>query len=238
MTFTETTFDTDLDVEGFTPSPRELETIDAEVQRIEPLIREFPTQILHINLEFNSHTEEYEVKLALVLPGQTFATGNVTRAWEQGLEKSVQKMIRRIEHYKATMSGDMEYAHAAAGTTMEVEPNRRMDGKQVVDAVEQGNYLEFRKAMYPIEASLRDRVGRWIQRFPQIQAKIGDRFSIDDIVEETFIMAFDQYNDWRPEMFFGQWIESLIDPAMKAIAKDPERELEAISFLRTWEEIS
>jgi len=38
-------------------------------------------------------------------------------------------------------------------------------------------------------------------------------------------------------MFFGQWIETLIDPAMKAIARDPEGELEAISFQQTWNEI-
>jgi len=91
--------------------------------------------------------------------------------------------------------------------------------------------------MYPIEASLRDRVGRWVQRYPQIQAKIGTRFTIADIVEETFMLAFDRFKDWRPEMFFGKWIETLIDPAMRAIARDPEGELEAISFQHTWNEM-
>jgi len=237
MAFAEPTFETDLDIEGFTPTASETQTIAAEVERIRPLVEEFPTQILHINLEYNSNSKEYEVKLALVLSGQTFATGDVSKAWEPSLEKSVQKMIRRIEHYKATMSGEPEQARITAGTTMEVEPNRRMDGKQVVTAVESGNYTEFRKAMYPIEESLRNRVGRWIQRYPQIQAKIGTRFTIADIVEETFMLAFDRYEDWRPEMFFGQWIETLIDPAMKAIARDPEGELVAISFQHTWNEM-
>ncbi len=186
MTFAKPTFDTDLDTEGFHPTKLEREAIATEVARIQPLVAEFPTQILHAN--------------------------------------------------KATMSGDMEHAHAAAGTTMEVEPNRRMDGQQVASAVEQGNYTEFRRAMYPIEASLRDRVGRWVQRYPQVQRMIGERFSIADIVEETFMLAFDRFSDWQPEMFFGQWIESLIDPAMKAIAKDPEGELEVIGFLRSCEE--
>ncbi len=237
MAFAEPTFDTDLDVEGFTPTDAETQNIAAEVDRIRPLVQEFPTQILHINLEYNTNSEEYEVTLALVLPGQTFATGDVSDVWEQSLEKSVQKMIRRIEHYKATMSGEPEQARIAAGTTMEVEPNRRMDGQQVAAAVESGYYTEFRIAMYPIEASLRDRVGRWVQRYPQIQAKIGTRFTIADIVEETFMLAFDRYHDWQPEMFFGQWIETLIDPAMKAIARDPEGELETISFQRTWNEM-
>ncbi len=237
MKFTPPSFDSDLDVEGFTPTDAETQAIAAEVDRIRPLIEDFPTQILHINLEYNSNSEEYRVKLALVLPGQTFATGDVSEAWEPSLEKSVQKMIRRIEHYKGTMSGDPEQARIAAGTTMEVEPNRRMDGQQVVAAVASGNYTEFRKAMYPIEESLRNRIGRWVQRFPQIEDKIGTRFTIADVVEETFMLAFDRYAEWRPEMFFGQWIETLIDPAMKAIAHDPEGELETISFQRTWNEM-
>ena len=108
MTFTEPSFDTDLDVEGFEPTEAERLNITSEVDRIRPLIEEFPTQILHINLGYNSGSEEYEVKLALVLPGQTFATGDVSQAWEPSLEKSVQKMIRRIEHYKATMSGELK----------------------------------------------------------------------------------------------------------------------------------
>jgi len=234
MTFTEPTFDTDLDTEGFSPTEREHETIMAECHRIRPLIEEFPTQILHINLEYNNNSEEYEVKLALVLPGQTFATGDVSESWEESLEKSVQKMIRRIEHYKSTLSGQPEEARIVTGTTAIVEPNRRMDGQQVAEAVGRGNYGDFRQAMYPIEESLRERVGRWVQQYPEIQAKIGSHFAIADIVEETFIMAFDRYDQWRSEMFFGQWVETLIDPAMKAIAKDPEGELETISFQRTW----
>ena len=237
MKLAEPSFRSTLDVEGFEPRPQELETIQAEIERLKPLVEEFPTQILHVNIEFNSHSEEYEVKLALILPGQTFATGNVTDHWEPGLETSVQNMIRRVTHYKATMSGEPERARIAAGTTMEVEPNRRMDGQQVANAVEQDNFVEFRKAMYPIEETLRDRIGRWIQRYPQIQANLGQHFTLADVVEETFMMAFDNYHDWQPVMFFGQWIETLIDPAMKKIARDPDSDLETISFQNTWNEI-
>lgn len=234
MEFTEPTFRTDLDVDGFTPTDGERTLIDAEIERIAPLVEEFPTQILHVNLKYNSNSEEYEIKLALILPGQSFATGDVSEAWSQSLEKSVHKMIRRIEHYKSSMEGEPEQARAAAGTTMEVEPNQRLDAKQVAAAIESSSYNDFRKAMYPIEESLRNRIGRWVQRYPQIQASIGDRFEIADIVEETLMLAFDRYEDWQPEMFFGQWVETLIDPAMKMIAKDPDGELEAISFQRTW----
>ena len=79
--------------------------------------------------------------------------------------QTITQQILSKDH-KAIISGEPEQARIAAGTTREVEPNLRMDAKQVVIAVESGNYTEFRKAMYPIEENLRDRVGRWVQRYP------------------------------------------------------------------------
>lgn len=232
------TLQSDLDVEGFSPTAEEVQHIETQIDHLRPVIADFPTQILHVNLEYNSNSAEYEVRLALVLPGRTFATGDVSEEWRNSLEKSMNKMVHRIEHYKETLSGQPEHARMAAGTTMEVEPNRRIDGVQVREAIDSGNYSKFRTAMYPIEASLQDRIGRWVQRFPQIQAMIGDRFTISDVMEETFLMAFAKFDDWRPQMYFGQWVESLIDPAVKAIVRDPDGELEAISFQKSWQEHS
>ena len=236
MTFTEPTFEVDLDAEGFQPTTAERQLIETEVDRLAPLVAEFPTQILHVNVRYNQNSESYEVKLALVLPGQTFATGNVSESWHGSLETSVQKMVRRIEHYKSVLERDPQHARAVAGTTTEVEPNRQIDGLAVQAAIEAGSYNDFRQLMFPLEESLRDRIGRWIQRYPQIQSMLGERFTIADVMEETFLMAFDNHDQWHPEMFYGQWIESLIDPALKAIAQDPEGELESISFLQSWNE--
>jgi len=230
------TFQKDLDVEGFTPTAAEMETIQTEVDRIEPLISEFPTQILYVNIDYHSPSRQYGVKLALVLPGQTFATKNVSESWQPSLESCVNKMIHRIEHYKATMSGERERGHAVAGTKMEVEPAQRLDGERVRNAFEEDNYIEFRQALYPLESSLRARIGRWIQRYPQIEAMIGQQLTIADVVEETFMLAFDRFDQWPEEEFFGHWVESLIDPAVKAIVRDPDGELERIGFLRSWDE--
>ncbi|KAA5541354.1 HPF/RaiA family ribosome-associated protein [Roseiconus nitratireducens] len=236
MSFSESTMNTDLDVSGFQPSTRETDQMTFEIDRLEPLVRDFPTKTLHVNVKFNKHSKQYETKLALVLPGQTFATGDVTDSWHAGMETSVEKMVRRIKHYKEAMSGEPEHARKVAGTTMNVQPEQRLDGEMIARAIEQDDYSQFRKGMYPIEESLRDRIGRWVQRYPQIQAMLGERFTINDLVEETFMLAFDRYAHWNTQMFFGQWIESLIDPALKAIVRDPDGELEAIRFQQTWDE--
>lgn len=236
MAHTRFTFQKDLDVEGFSPTAAEMDTIQTEVDRLGPLISAFPTQVLHINLAYHRPHRQYEVKLALVLPGQTFATKNVSESWQASLESCVTKLIRRIEHYKSDLSGEPARGRRAAGTTMEVEPGQRLDGERVRQAVADDDYIAFRQALYPLESSLRARVGRWIQRYPEIEAMIGDPLTIADVVEETFMLAFDRFGQWPDEEFFGHWVESLIDPAVKAIARDPAGELEKISFLQSWDE--
>lgn len=234
MAHTETAFHADLDTEGLDLTPTEIASLEAEIDRVKPLIREFPTQVMHVNVEYHPSTRSCEVKIALVLPGQTFATGNVSESWQHSLEVSVSKLIRRIEHYKAVMSGEPHRAHEVAGTDHELQPDVQIDGKRVTEAVDNDDYSQFRNAMDPIESNLRDRIGRWVQRYPQIEDHLGERFKLDDIVEETFLMAFDRYEHWPAEMFFGQWIETLIDPAIKQLIRDPEGELEIISFQKSW----
>lgn len=224
----------DLDAAGMSLSPGEIEMIEAEIGRLKPLVEKFPVQILHVTLEHNTRSQQYEVRLALVLSGQTFATGDVGAAWLPLLEQCVRKLIRRVEHYKQSMSGVPERQHRAAGTDAVLAPNQQIDGETVSRAIEQDDYTEFRHAMEPFEESLRDRIGRWVQRYPQVDAMIGERITIADIVEEVFLMAFEQFEHWHAELLFGQWLEGLIDPAVKAIARDPDGELEAINFQRTW----
>jgi hypothetical protein len=56
------------------------------------------------------------------------------------------------------------------------------------------------------------------------------------MIEEVFLTAFDRH-DQRPEsQRFGQWLEDLIDPAIKALADHTAEEQENISLARTWHE--
>ena len=225
----------DLDVEGMKLSDAETATVEAEVDRIKPLTAEFPVQILHVNLRYNRNSEEYEVKLALVLTGQTFATADVSESWHGSLENCVRKMIRRVEHYKQDLS-NVESRSRAVNSEAHVEPTRQIDAVAVRTALSENDYAAFRREMGPFDASLRDRIGRWVQMYPQVDAMVGERLTLADIVEEVFLMAYEQFDSWHPEMLFGQWLETLIDPAVKAIARDPDGELEAISFQKTWQD--
>lgn len=232
-----TPFRMDIDASGFEMTDRERDEVDAEVGKLLPLIEDFPTQVLHVNVKYNGNSEEYEVRLALVLPGQTFATGGVDHAWLPVMETAITKMMRRVEHYKEDLSHVTERRHHALDTDHVVEPSYQIDADAVRDAVATDNYAVFRTAMMPLEGKLRERIGRWVERYPRVEAMIGEKLFIADIMEEVFLMAFDRYDHWTDGLTFGAWVETLVDPAVKAIANDPDGELEQISFLRSWQEV-
>ena len=77
------------------------------------------------------------------------------------------------------------------------------------------------------------RIGRWIQRYPEVEGQIGVRFEIADVVEEVFLMAFDQYDRRPKDVRFGDWLEQLIDPSVKLLRDHTEEELENIQFVRS-----
>src|SRR5690606_22291702 len=99
------------------------------------------------------------------------------------------------------------------------------------------DYGAFRAELSGFEEPIRRRVGRWIQRYPDLDATFGEYLPLDDLVEEVMLTAFEQYES-RPEaMRLGDWLESLIDPAMRSFLRHPEEELEAISYARTLREM-
>src|SRR6056297_1360104 len=140
MASTQFEFRADLDTEGFEMTPQEIASVETEIDHLKPLVKDFPTQILHVNLAYHANTRSYEVQLPLVLPGQTFATANSSDSWHASLEKCVGKLIRRVEHYKAVMSGEPQHGHLVSGTEHELKPDQQIDGNQVNQAVESDDY--------------------------------------------------------------------------------------------------
>jgi len=63
---------------------------------------------------------------------------------------------------------------------------------------------------------------RWIQRYPEVQHEVGQSFEIADLVEEVFLLAFEQYGDRPTHISLHEWLDNLIDPAVKDFWQNPE----------------
>ena len=83
------------------------------------------------------------------------------------------------------------------------------------------------------ESPLHERVGRWIQRYPEIESRLGDSITIADIVEEVFLNAFEQFPQRPQEVPPGEWFEGLIDVSVQALLQSPDEEFANISFARS-----
>jgi len=105
------------------------------------------------------------------------------------------------------------------------------------EAIRSGDYRAFRMALSADEERLRKRVGRWIQRYPDAEARLGHGLAIGDVVEEVYLNAFESYSRRPMEVPLHEWLDSLIDRSLKMLLHHPEKERENASFARTVREI-
>lgn len=72
-----------------------------------------------------------------------------------------------------------------------------------------------------------------MQRYPDLQARIGRGLEIADLVEEVFLIAFERYASRPTDVPFGTWLENLIDPAVKELQVRGDAELENIHLAQS-----
>ena len=102
----------------------------------------------------------------------------------------------------------------------------------MVEAVASDDYAAFRRTADVFEEGLAKRIGRWVQRYPEIESRLGEDMTISDIVEDVFLNAFEQFSRRPDGVPPGNWIESLIDPTVQALVQSPDEEFARISFAR------
>jgi hypothetical protein len=101
------------------------------------------------------------------------------------------------------------------------------------DALQSNDYVAFRRALDVYDEALRGRIGRWLQRYPALNARLDVDFQLDDVVEEVLLNAFERFEDRPAQVPLGDWLEQLIDPSLRMFAAAPDEELENISFVRS-----
>jgi ribosome-associated translation inhibitor RaiA len=228
----------ELDTKNFEFSSGELEKLEEHLAPLRDPVRNFPVSDMYITVVYHPTPHDFHVRTSLVLPGRTLFTGerddNALSAWS----RCVRKLVTKVTAYKDQMDAKSERAKSQKGTAQEVIAASEPDVEHVRASVEQGDYPAFREAMYVYEEAVRKRAGRWIERYPEFERRLGVSVSLEDLVEEVFLNAFERF-DQRPEAVrIGRWLEDLIDPSVNALLKDPETERENIEAVRTLREAS
>jgi len=232
-----------------TVTPRQMQTIfdvhqyplsDAERARLEDnldgltrMVEHFPVADLHIMIERNARSNEVSVKLTLILPGNTLVTNDRDPVLSAAFERGLNALSDLVQGYKAKLDGQDERTKLEKGTAHDVRPTRDIDLSAVERAVTAGDYAAFRAALLPFEDAIEAKAGRWVQRFPQHEARIGKDVKMSDVTENIFLTAFDQYEHRPDGLPLSEWLGNLIDPAVKALMTRTAEELENINLTRS-----
>ena len=196
------------------------------------MVDRFPIADLRIFVSFRSRNSEHAVKTTLILSGATLVASDHDPTAYTAYERCVDNLVREVKDYKDRLGNVPERQKAVEGTRQELRPTVEPDPAEIDAAVAAGDYAAFRQATIGYEDPVRRRAGRWIERDPASDGAVGRKFTLADVVEEVFLTAFETYDDRPSEVRFGDWLDGLIDPAVKDLLRHPE-ELEAVSMART-----
>lgn len=206
------------------------------MESLRRVVANFPTSDFYITINFHPRSNDYHVKTSLVLSGRTLFTGERDEHSYPAFERCISKMVNKVNAYKSQLSNTPEISKHQKGTHQEILPTQEPDAATLEAAIDDGDYRQFRMATFGYEEAVRKRVGRWISRYPEIDALIGDRLQITDIVEDVFLTAFEEYPRRPQNVRFGEWLEELIDLTLKQLIRNPDEELENIKFAQTFSE--
>ena len=213
-------------------SQAEIDKMRTAVGSLARQVEHFPVASLHVLIEHNARTKDYSVKTEVFLTGATLVSREIDPQPYTAFERCLDNLAKELRAYKDRLGRVSERHKTEKATHQTVQPTALPDMAAIDAAVRDGDYAAFRTATFPYEEPVRKRIGRWVERYPEIEARIGKGLEIADIVEEVFLNAFQGYGRRPAGESFGEWLDRLIDPAVKALLKNPEAELENIRLAR------
>ncbi len=229
----------EIDANQFELSPEDAQRLHDGLATLGELVEDLPMSDLYVTIFHHPRgSPEYQVKTALILSARTLFSSDTGANFHPVFVRCVANLVQQVTAYKQTQGNADQLDKHRKGTYQEVVPSRGPDTERVEAAVRAGDYAQFRKATLPFEESLRKRIGRWVGRYPEVQEKIGTELAIADVVEAVFLNAFEGYVQRPQNVRFGRWLEGLIDGSVKGLLRNPDEELENISFARTLRDLA
>jgi hypothetical protein len=221
-----------IDTHHFTLSQAELDKLLTGLDGLGRQVANFPISDLHLLIEFNSRGNDYSIKTALILCGARLVANDHDLVLSAAFERCLDSLIENVHAYKDRLGQVPERQKHQQGTHQDLEPNPPPDSEAVERALAEGDYAGFRSAMFGYEEGVRKRVGRWVERYPEVNGRIDAGLKIEDLVEEVFLTAFENYESRPKDIRLGDWLLGLIDPAVKELQRNGTAELENIRMAR------
>ncbi len=210
----------------------ELTSLADDADLLAKAVGNFPMAELRVLIEQNGRAGDFSVKLSLLLPNHTIVGSDQDANLHVAFERSMQSVLENVRAYKDRLGQVEGRRKAEAGTQQDLTPDAALDFTRVDAAAAAGDYAAFRAALAAYDDPLRLRAGRWVERYPNVQARLGRGLEVVDVAEEVFLLAFEGYAARPQGVPFGTWLEGHLDQAVKALDANPDGELENINMAR------
>jgi hypothetical protein len=215
----------------------ELTRMERSLEPLGEAVREFPSTDLCFTITNHENREAYHVKARLRLPGRSLFTGDYDPYLDSAYQRCLNKLLHMVQAYRERPNGTADALAPREGALdRDIVAPEAADAGPVGEAVQTGNYKRFRDLMSGYEEWLRKRVGRWVQRYPEVEAQIGKGLLLGDLLEEVYLNAFERYPQRPAAPALHEWLEGLIDPSLQMFLRHPDDEKENVSLARTLRE--
>lgn len=222
------------DTHEFQPAAGELEELSDHLDALALQLGDFPQADVRVVAEWNGRNNEFSVKLALLLPGDTLVTSDHDPVLHAAFRRALDSLELRFKGYKERLEGvDARQQREESARGRAAAATAAPDEAALDAAAAARDYAAFRAAAGPLEDWLRLRVGRWVERYPDAQARMGREFDVLDLTDGVLLAAFEQHPHRHAEVPYRVWLEGLIDPTVKAFVRDPVRERENVNMARS-----
>jgi ribosome-associated translation inhibitor RaiA len=222
------------DSHEYEPARAELERLGDDLDSLAVRVGDFPQADLRVLIEKNGRNNEFVVKLTLLLSSEALVTSDHNAALHAAFRGALEALERAVEGHKERLEGvDARQRRDEAAKLQPTAEPGTVDERALDSAAAAGDYPAFRAAVAPFEDWLRLRVGRWVERYPDVQARMARDFNVLDLTEGVFLAAFEAHGSRHAEVRYRDFLDGLIDPTVKAFAHDPAGELENVNMARS-----
>jgi hypothetical protein len=204
----------------------ELTRMEESLEAVGIATEDFPGTSVHIKVIHHPKRGEYHVEGKLALPGQTLRTGSWDRYLDSAFQRTVRKLLSKAQTYREHPDEEAVAEAERRAQLTEVVPPAGRFAEPLSKAVEAHDYRAFRNRLSAFDDWLNRRAGRWVQRFPEAQGRVGRGLLISDLVEEVYLNAFEEYAHRPAHLPLHEWLESLLDPSLKMLMRNLEEETE------------
>jgi hypothetical protein len=226
----------EVDAAHIRPSNRTFARMERALGTLRPLLADFPVSKVHVAIQRHSRDGTYDVRVSLRLPQHTLSVQEAGEGIDATFHACVRRLVRAVTEYKSELRGDEERVKHAEGTHHEIVANATPDEQHLGAAIANQDYLAFRRALGAFDEPLRQRIGRWVRRDPGVEAALGRGLSVDDLVEEVLLLAFDEYERRPSGLRMGDWFEQLVPRAIEQFLRDPDGTRGNLDAVRAYRE--